>query len=355
MSKLLDAASEQIQADRYGGFVLKTMAGYTPERIEWLWSNMLAKGMFHVFAGDSGIGKTLILINIAAILSRGGIFPGEKKECKPGKVVYLSGEDGLNHTIGPRLEAAGADMDQMIQLPPLNCRGKQFDLATELDSIADAVKEMGDVSLFIIDPVTSFCGGKFDNDSVTSVRTITTKLGNFAEKTGAAVIALQHLTKSTQNKMKNRILGSGAWVHGPRIVLGAIETSDGYRLFGKVKANITDTFGVYPFGIKNRDIAGIEAVHYVDWTDEVWWPSKLSEFEEGSNSPIKSGKSQMVHDILFESLSNGEWYPKQFLEKKVLSVVDVHDSTIKRCAEELGVQKRRTSETPSQTEWRLPS
>ena len=106
MSKLLDQVSKETQAGQYGGFKIKSMAGYTPERIQWLWPDMIAKGILHVFAGDSGIGKTLLLCDISAIVSRGGIFPGQKEQCEAGKVVYLSGEDGLNHTIGPRLEVA---------------------------------------------------------------------------------------------------------------------------------------------------------------------------------------------------------------------------------------------------------
>ena len=185
-----------------------------------------------VTAGASGIGKTMLLCDISAIVSRGGIFPGQKERCEAGKVVYLSGEDGLNHTIGPRLEAAGADMEQMLELPPLNNQGKLFDLSTDVDFITDHLLDIGGVSLFIIDPVTAFCGGRFDNDSVTSVRHLTTKLNDLADSTGVAIIALQHLTKSENLRLKNRILGSGAWVHGPRIVLGAVHTQENDRLFG---------------------------------------------------------------------------------------------------------------------------
>ena len=77
MSKSFDEASKEMRMERYGGFVPKPMEGYPRERLEYLWDGMLAKGIFHVFAGDSGIGKTLILCDIAAIVSRGGIFPGK--------------------------------------------------------------------------------------------------------------------------------------------------------------------------------------------------------------------------------------------------------------------------------------
>jgi hypothetical protein len=205
--------------------------------------------------------------------------------------------------------------------------------------------------MLIIDPVTAFCGGRFDNDSVTSVRHITTKLNDLAESTGVAIVALQHLTKSENPKIKNRILGSGAWVHGPRIVLAAVHTDDGYRLFGKIKANVTDTYGVYPFSIESRDIPDIEGVRCIEWSDEVWHNNQLSEFEDISRPTDR--KSDLALEILKQSLEDGDWRSRGFLMQKIRTVVDVSESTVKRLSKELGVEKRRTSDVPAQTEWRL--
>ena len=143
--------------------------------------------------------------------------------------------------------------------------------------------------------------------------------------------------------MKNRILGSGAWVHGPRLVLGAVQTQDGYRLFGKIKANITDTYGVYPFALDSRDIPDID----------VWFHNQLSEFEV-FDKPA-GHQTQLAHDVLKESLKGGDWQSRQFLMQKILSVVDISESTVKRLGKELGVEVRRTSDVPAQTEWRIPS
>ncbi len=352
MSKLLDQASEEMQAVRYGGFQPRTMEGYSRQRLEWLWPNMIGKGLLHVFAGDSGIGKTLLLCDIAAIVSRGGIFPGERTQCPRGKVIYLSGEDSVNHTLGPRLEASGADMANVIEWPTSNTADNQFNLASDLGSIEQYITDQGHVSLLIIDPVTAFCGGRFDNDSVTSVRHITTKLNDLAESTGVAIIALQHLTKSENPRMKNRILGSGAWVHGPRIVLAAVHTNDGYRLFGKIKANVTDEYGVYPFSIESVDIQDIEGVRRIEWSDDLWHNNRLSEFEDISRPADR--KSDLALEILKQSLEDGAWQSRAFLMQKILSVVDVSESTVKRLSRQLGVEKRRTSDVPPQTQWRIP-
>ncbi len=46
-----------------------------PGTISWLWNGWLARGKFHIFAGQAGIGKTTIAITLAAIVSTGGYFP----------------------------------------------------------------------------------------------------------------------------------------------------------------------------------------------------------------------------------------------------------------------------------------
>ncbi len=73
--------------------------------------------------------------------------------------------------------------------------------ANEPICLVDKLKELTefafdhDVRLIVIDPITSFMEGGFDNNSVTSVRRMATRLKEFCETTGVAVIALNHLTK----------------------------------------------------------------------------------------------------------------------------------------------------------------
>ena len=72
MNKLMLVPSE-LDKDQYGGLNFKSASDIPSKRIQWYWSGMIAEGKFHVFAGDAGIGKTQILCNITATVSRGGI------------------------------------------------------------------------------------------------------------------------------------------------------------------------------------------------------------------------------------------------------------------------------------------
>jgi RecA-family ATPase len=357
-SQFTELVERKSQSGKREHISLKPMNLTVPERIEWLWPGMLAKGKLHVFAGDSGIGKTLILTNISATVSRGGIFPGAKEPCEAGKVVYLTGEDGLEDTIVPRLLVSGANMENMLALNSVNPDGELLDLGSDLDYLADEVSAGRGISLLILDPVSAFCGRRFDNDSVTYVRRITTKLAEFASQTGAAVIALQHLTKSHQTKMKNRVLGSGAWVHGPRIVLGAIKHREDDSVFGKIKANITDTYGVYPYRINARDLnhndVYLEDVHYIEWLEPHWPFEELHNYEEGVEAPVRGETGQRAHEALHQVLSDGGWHDRQEVIDKCLEAGNMCESTIKRAAGLLGVQNGRTSDFPARTVWRIP-
>src|SRR5262249_18293652 len=56
-----------------------------PGSINWVWKNRLAFGKLAVLAGDPGLGKSAILVEIAALHSVGGEFPcgeGRAQQCE---------------------------------------------------------------------------------------------------------------------------------------------------------------------------------------------------------------------------------------------------------------------------------
>ena len=352
MSRLMELVQSEVGKDKYGGLNFKPLSLIPAKRIQWYWPGMLAQGKFHVFAGDGGIGKTQILCSVAATISKGGIFAGEKEPCEQGKVLYLTGEDGAGDTIKPRVMACGGVLDNVTVLDSSKKDGNLVSLSRNLDNIADMLNDYGDYKLFIIDPVTAFCDDKFDNNSVTSVRSLATKLGSLAEDTGVAVIGLTHLTKDEQRKAVNRILGSGAWVHASRVVLGAVAV-DGQYYFGKWKANITDCQPVYPYQMCSKAVEDLGYVHYIDFDNHPMLGRSLDEFQSVSTG--RGATDATVQDVLEEELEDGLWHYKDDLVDAVSRRVKCNIKTIQRVAfEELKVDKELTKETPPKAKWRLP-
>ena len=79
--------------------------------IEWLWYPFIPYGKVTVLQGDSGDGKSLMVLTLAAMLTRGLPMPftdGEGQE--PINVIYQSSEDDADDTIVPRFLNAGGDL-----------------------------------------------------------------------------------------------------------------------------------------------------------------------------------------------------------------------------------------------------
>nr|WP_255595546.1 AAA family ATPase [Lysobacter sp. BMK333-48F3] len=87
-------------------------ASIPPQAIDWLWRNYLACGEFHLLAGAPGTGKTTLAMEIAAVTSVGGDWPDGSSSTQ-GKVLIWTGEDSIEHTLVPRLMAAGANFSNI--------------------------------------------------------------------------------------------------------------------------------------------------------------------------------------------------------------------------------------------------
>ncbi len=83
----------------------------TPLATRWLWRDRLPLGGACLFAGQEGLGKTTIAVDIAARASRGQL-DGDLFD-KPCSIVYATAEDSWARTLRPRFEAAGADLERV--------------------------------------------------------------------------------------------------------------------------------------------------------------------------------------------------------------------------------------------------
>ena len=106
------------------------------ESVDWLWNGWLAKRKLHLLAGSPGNGKTTIALNITATISDGGTWPDGAKAPK-GRVVVWSGEDGLEDTLGPRVRAAGAELENVSFITSFRENGeiRAFEPSADMSSL----------------------------------------------------------------------------------------------------------------------------------------------------------------------------------------------------------------------------
>ena len=63
--------------------------------VHWLWYPFIAVGKITLLQGDPGDGKSTMMMNLIAELSKGGKTPDGKPVGTPQRVIYQCSEDGV--------------------------------------------------------------------------------------------------------------------------------------------------------------------------------------------------------------------------------------------------------------------
>jgi len=339
------------------GFQLKPTKGRAIKAHRWVWQDMIHEGEFHLFTGESGIGKTQLLMRIAADITRGRAFPTCYSPTQAGTVLFLSSEDDWELTLLERFDACGGNRDKLIEVPAHNANGQQFNLYHNLEALEHQIGQVDDARLLIIDPVMSFVDGAFKNDEVTSVRELIHQLQSMGRRTKCAIVGLNHLNKNDHVRAKSRINGSAAWEQAPRIVLGAREHPEYGLMLGKIKANIASMAGIYRYEQKMMELDGKE-VAYVDWVEE---PNEHWRFEKfvsymgtGTDSGPTDTATQQIAEALQDVLGDGEEHPAKPIINDLVDLHGVTKRTVQRAADSIGVVKARKQEQNGEAIWSLP-
>ena len=180
---------------------LQSMSSVQLRELQWLWPGYIAQGKFTLLAGDPGVGKSFLSLDIAARVSRGDTWPGGGA-APIGDVVLVSSEDDKNDTILPRLMSAGANLERVHIFPEFN------DIIQDLHRLEEMFQIMRQCRLMIIDPISAYLG-EADSHRNAEVRAILTPLCDLLAEKKVALLAITHLRKS-EGQAVYRTLGSVA-------------------------------------------------------------------------------------------------------------------------------------------------
>ena len=210
------------------------MSEVQSQEIEWLWYPFIPYGKLTIIQGDPGDGKTTMVLNLAAKLSKGEALDKNMKVTEPVNVIYQTAEDGLADTVKPRLELAGADCERIIVIDESD---KSLSMVDE--RLEQAIVRTG-ARLLILDPIQAYLGGGMDMNRANEARDMTKKLGALAEKTKCAIILIGHMNKASGNKAAYRGMGSIDFFAVARSVLlvGRVEGESNTRAVVQIKNNL---------------------------------------------------------------------------------------------------------------------
>ncbi len=196
------------------GVKMTCVEQFEPREVEWLWADRVPLGMITMFAGDPKLGKSFVTLAMGAAVSRGLALPQSRRPDRPASTILMSAEDDPARTIAPRLVAAGADLSKIHVIESvILANGSEMlpSLRADVDAISAAAARLGDCRLIVIDPVSAYLRGVDDNRNA-ALRGVLSPIKSLAERLGAAVVLVSHLTKAPSANGKHRVAGSIAYV-----------------------------------------------------------------------------------------------------------------------------------------------
>jgi putative DNA primase/helicase len=293
------------------------LSDVTDEEAMWVWPGRVALRTLTLIAGDPGVGKGLLLVDIAARITTGAHMPRHGPSTSqdsaqgpnPRDVLFCCAEDSSS-TMKMRAMAAGADLNRIHIMAP-DESSRRFDKAALSDAISmlESVLNGSDIRLVVIDPVTGFFPDLASN-SDSMVRATLTALTRLAERRNCAIVIVLHLNKQIGAAAIYRGGGSVAFAAVPRsaFLVGSDPTDSSDRLLACVKTNL----GVLPPSLAFT-IAQSQHGPKIEWLGESEY--NVEEIVAVTPSSRRRTRQDQAAEFLLTLLSDGPMAEKEIRAK----------------------------------------
>jgi hypothetical protein len=233
-SSALIGAYRKMPAPEDSKLYLQLADASEPRKANWLWHEKVPLGVFSLIAGRQGIGKSTVVFDTIAKLSRGEL-DGDLRG-KPRGAVIVATEDSWEEKILPSIIYSGADLSRIGYV---TSRGDDWftdvTLPDDLAEIEDLCEQV-DAGILIFDPITSRLSHNIDTHKDSDVRRGLEPLGGFARKTGISVLGVIHVNKGGGDPLSS-VMGSQAFTAAARSVLFAAQYDDDNYALSVIKSN----------------------------------------------------------------------------------------------------------------------
>lgn len=333
--------------------VMVQLADVRPQPIDWLWPQRIAIGKLTLIAGDPGLGKSFLTLDLASRVSRGCGWPDDEHRdgstgsaapaAAPGGVVLVNCEDDIADTIRPRLDAAGADVSRIAALQGVSFRDSDtgaevhnsFTLR-DMPMLERAIDTVSNCRLVVIDPISAFMGNT-DSHNNADVRAALAPLARLAADRGLAVVAVTHLRKG-EGAAIYRAMGSLAFTAAARAVWSVSRDPDDAdrRLLLPVKNNL----GQDATGLAYHLITTPLGVAQVCWEAQ---PVEMTADQAFAAQPSRTASPALdvAVEFLQQTLAAGPMPAGEV--KQRAHAAGIAERTLTRARKEMGISTQPTS------------
>lgn len=338
---------------------LTAASSIKPRPVRWLWDQRVALGTLCLLGGREGIGKSLIAYAKAAQVTRGmlqGVYFDE-----PRAVIVAATEDSWEHTIVPRLMAAGADLDLIyrVDVTVIDGPDTEITLPSDLSQIEESVADVG-AALILLDPIMSRLHASLDTHKDAEVRLALEPLVALADRSRAAVLGIIHVNKSGGSDALNMLMASRAFGAVARSVLFAMASpeDENIKLLGQPKNNLgrndlpTLTYQITGAHVADTDEGEIWTGR-IDWLGETALSIAEALVASGEDADTRTATKDAVA-WLGDYLKSVGGCAASVAVKENGAHVGHSLRTLQRARSTLKITTE-SSGFPRQTYWRLPS
>ena len=328
----------------------KTAVGVETKEIEWLWKPFIAFGKVTMIQGDTGVGKTSLMVKIVADCTNGlkppTQFHGRLQEQEKGEPLttfYVTTENGIEDTLIPMFDLYGGDREHLYYQDE-----DEGHFVLNGEEIRAVVRQFG-AKLIVIDPWQEF----LDDISSTSnekVRAMIRNVQRVAEETGAAVVLCGNFSKARAGSDLNKGLGGAELTNTLRSLLTVREDPYENSHIRILKTTKMSFIGkeMSPVGLKQEEDYTVSYIQWLEYKEEQ--EERLTREKKNKiNSETRKSRMDVACDFLLEALDDGPVNSKVLIEKAKLK--GIAPATLNRAKIRVGVYCKQQSDKSSL--WKL--
>ena len=301
------------------------MSDVEPTKVEWLWYPYIPYGKITIIQGDPGEGKTTLILNLAALLSKGEKLPESEEKSDPINIIYQTAEDGLSDTVKPRLIAAKADDERITVIDE-----SKLELSLTDERLEQAIIETK-AKLVILDPLQAYIGANVDMHRANEIRPVMKHLAEVAQRQQCAIVLIGHLNKAMGMKSSYRGLGSIDIPASARSVLlvGRIKDNPTVRVMAQIKSSLAPEGEPIAFELNKE--TGFRFIGKYDIS-----------IDDLLNGVATTSKLEQAEKLLRDMLSDGSSIKQKQLQQQA-KIRNISERTLNEAKKNVGVKSFRSN------------